>query len=138
MSYNISDYLGSDEVLGSYLDANRAVDTARTMAKSSALIRVQRASTATFHETVRIEPLGGSSFANEVRGDVAKVGSVQVIVVGYKDHPDYADTNILRGDRFVIVDDEVSDIPANAQWYRVVQLMPQIEGRLQAVAYAET
>jgi len=103
VSYNISDYLGSDEVLGSYLDANRAVDTARTMAKSSALIRIQRASTATFHETVRIEPLGGSSFANEVRGDVAKIGSVQVIVVGYKDHPDYADTNILRGDRFVIV-----------------------------------
>ncbi len=72
---------------------------------------------------MRLEPLSGPSESSGANTSMSYAG---VLIVGYKDHPTIANTNIQRGDRF----------KAGGQNYEVKQVLPDTPSRLLAFAEA--
>ena len=104
-------------------DNDRAHDTARLIAAKSSSITVSRPSGALDAQTVRLEPAGSAGEASGTNMVISKAG---IVIIGYKDHPTITDTNLRRGDRFLIA----------GQKYSVTQVLPDIPSRLLAIAEA--
>lgn len=125
-------YLNATGRTTRYLNVDRAEDIGRHIAVQDIPIVITRTTaggtpTQLAAQNVRIEVLGGSSFTNERRGDVAERGKIQVGVFGYLNHPTETDTDIKRGDTF----------PYGDQVFEVIAVYPVQQHRLLAVANAE-
>lgn len=104
-------------------NADRASDTAARIAERPVDIVVIRGGTKLDAQTVRVEPLG---WPGQQRGENATVANTAVLVTGYKDHPVMADTDLRRGDRFMV----------DGQMVTVTAILVMVPGRLLAIAEA--
>jgi hypothetical protein len=90
----INRWLGNESPLALWLDdIDLAYDTARLIADKPASITPIGKSA----QTVRIEFLRQPQEVQTAAGEQVKVDT---LVLGYKSHPVYGDTNLIRGDRF--------------------------------------
>lgn len=121
---SIGDWLGDTPPLGDWIGTvDRAHDTARRIAQRPVTLSLDRPGVEAFEETVRLEVLSAGS---EQAGTAGKQAVSRVLLVGHRDHPTLADTDIRRGDRFYY----------GGLWYDVVQVMPHTPARFQAIAEA--
>lgn len=118
---DIDAWAGNTFPLEDWLDIDDAVDTARIVSDKSVSITVVRNGVEQDAQTVRIEEAGrGRSYQSEA-GETARA---DVVILGYKDHPNINDTDIQRGDRFAY----------EGQGYEVVMVIPGLPDSLQAYA----
>jgi len=103
--------------------ADRTEDTAARIAAQPVSIVVIRDGATLAAQTVRVEPYG---WPGQQRGENATTANAGVIVTGYKDHATIADTDLQRGDRFMV----------EGQMVTVTALLVIVPGRLVAVAEA--
>lgn len=101
-------WLGSDTL-------QRAYDTAQRIAEKPTTIVVRRQGVDLAPQVVRIDLLGlGNSVTASATAQASEVGYQ---VMGYRDHPTLADTDLERGDRFpcagrlFVVEDVLVDPP---------------------------
>lgn len=106
---------------------DRAYQTERRILARPTTITVYRAGTALDEQTVRLD-LATANPMKQVDPNV-KDAAVQMLVTGYKDHPEIDDTDLQRGDQFSTSD---------GQLYDVVQLLPETLGILQLIAEASS
>lgn len=107
--------------------SHRAYDTARVIADKPTSITVRRAGATLDAQTVRLEVSSmPTQMPTQMRGENATSTNLQTVVVGYKNHPTIADTDVQRGDRFF----------AGGQMYEVVQVLADVPDRLLAIAEA--
>ena len=104
--------------------SHRAYDTARVIADKPTSITVRRAGATLDAQTVRLEV--SSHMPAQANGPNVTSTNLQTVVVGYKNHPTIADTDVQRGDRFF----------AGGQMYEVVQVLADVPDRLLAIAEA--
>jgi hypothetical protein len=105
-----------------FLSIDKAVHTAITIAEKPVNITVVRSGASqSSAQPVRLEAMATPT---QQSGEQFRGGEVDMLVTGYKDHPTIDDTDLRKGDRFKY----------NDQWYEVVEIYPEIEGRLMAVA----
>jgi len=101
----------------------RAEDTAARITAQPVSIVVIRDGAKLDAQTVRVEPLG---LPGQQRGENATVANTGVLITGYKDHATIADTDLRRGDRFVV----------DGQMITVTAVLVVVPGRLVAIAEA--
>lgn len=80
-------------------DSWKAGDTAARINERPTTLTVLRGQS-THTVTVRIEPTR-SGDERQTDGPTATIGSSGVVVIGFRNHPNVADTNLKRGDRFL-------------------------------------
>lgn len=118
-------WLGSDDPLSGFPTVDRTLDTARRIAQRPTSITVvsRLAGALPGAQTVRLEPL---SAPREQAGSVGVQVDAGILILGYKDHPTIADTDVQRGDRFLYED----------RMYTVTGIIPNTPDRVLAVAEA--
>lgn len=124
---NLNAWMGGTPPLANWRDeVDRGYDTARLIAEKPTVITVRRGTADLPEQTVRIESLRLGN-TQESRGSSPNIKQSlgMVIVIGYRNHPAEADTDLKRKDRF----------DHNGQTYDVVQVEPDRDYRL--LAYAE-
>ena len=119
----INEWQGDSFPLGSWLGADQGVDTAQVIADKTASIVVKRGGVNLAAQSVRLEALGGPS---ETRGQNVTVANAAVLVLGYRGHPNRADTDLRRGDRFYLA--------AEDAMYTVTQILVDTRDSLQVMA----
>lgn len=97
----------------------RAKDAWRRISDKPSSIILVRGDTALSAQPVRVEV---STTASEIRGEAGQSAKREVIVFGVRSHPSVANTDIQRGDKFVL----------NSVQYRVKSVILQT-GEIQAV-----
>lgn len=103
---------------------NRAYLTEARITQNPTDITVRRGNATLTAQTVRIEAANTNPMPQNDANN--RDNKVRVVVVGYKDHPEVDDTDLLMGDRFVY----------GGLTYEVIQVLPNIVGGLQAIAEA--
>jgi hypothetical protein len=106
-----------------WANPNIAVNVGNIIADKSSSIVVTRDGAQLAAQTVRIEVIGNPA---QRKSDGALVGTNTVMVLGYKDHPTVADTNLTRGDRFF----------SGGIMYDVIMVQPGYTDRLIAICEA--
>lgn len=101
----------------------RAYETELLIKSRPTSITLVRSGVVQTAQTVRIERNAAS--ATERRSETARADVMDVLIIGYLDHPIIADTDIQRGDRFLY----------NGQDYEVIQTDEHV-GRLLVTAEA--
>lgn len=122
---NFNAWMGDNPILGTWLDdVTDATGVAEIIAQKPTSITVQRQSGALSAQTVRLDLL--SSVASDVNSGPVTLGTMRVLLLGYRNHPTITDTNVQRGDTFAY----------DGQRYRVTQVDTTYRDRLQAVGEA--
>lgn len=93
----------------------------RIRAKPTSVV-VYRNGAALPAQTVRLDPARGG--AGRQVDPNASDATGQALIIGYKDHPVIADTNIQHGDQLLV----------DGLLYDVVQVIPETQGSLQLLA----
>lgn len=101
--------------------STRAVRAWQRIQDNPTSIVIMRGSTDLTAQTVRIEPVLS---AREATGDAGTAAVQRMIVFGIEDHPTLADTNVAKGDRFVL---------NSVDEYRVMDVV-RYPGEVQATA----
>lgn len=109
---------------------DRAYQTERRILQKPTTIVVYRAGTALDEQTVRLD-LATSNPMKQVDPNV-KDAAIQMLVIGYKGHPEIDNTDLQRGDQFLARDPY--DENDEGQLYDVVQVLPETPGALQVIA----
>lgn len=119
---DIDEWAGNSFPLSTWAaDWDPAVDAAQIIADRSTSITIVRNGTAQDAQTVRIEDFRNR---NSPSTDAGMTGITDVLIIGYKGHPTIDDTDIQRGDRFVI----------SGEMYEVEIVVPGLNNQLQAYA----
>lgn len=105
--------------LDNWAGAGMATALGELVALKSTSITVKRGATTLAAQTVRLETLSGS---RQMMGAGNVVHQIDAMVLGYKNHPTIADTDLQAGDRFA----------AAGVAYEVVSVMPGMVDNLQA------
>ena len=105
-------------------DAPRPASVAELIADKSASITVVRAGVAMSAQTVRIDVFGGSAAERMGMGGNALSNVQRVLVLGYRNHPTIADTDIQANDHFRY----------DGRSYRVVKTEGSLPDRVEALA----
>jgi hypothetical protein len=93
---NFDAWVGGDGTEGY---TQRAIDNAKRIANKAIEIAVRRPGVDSFNETVRVElTLKG----RELKGESGTVGTVDVILYGYLNHPTIPNTDLQIGDTVYI------------------------------------
>ncbi len=106
------------------VEQNRAAQALTRIADKTSTLRFKRNGTLLSYQNVRVEYDNGGRIAQTVFGGVAKQG---VVVYGYKGHPDETDTDMEKGDRFVM----------GSQEFQIIAVL-ETTGEIQAYAIAMT
>jgi len=119
---NIDKWAGDSFPLATWLDdVDLGVDTARLIDDKQTSITAVRNGVAQTAQTVRIESLRSERTIQTAGGETAVIDTV---VIGYKGHPTITDTDLQRGDRFIV----------SGQQYEIMLVMPGEVNSLQAFA----
>lgn len=98
----------------------RAVGAWNRIQRDPVSVVVVREGTALDAQTVRIE---ADNIARPVASDAGRTGNIRRVVYGVRGHPAVADTDLLRGDRFV----------TGGVLYEIVQII-LVPGEVQGIA----
>lgn len=122
----MSTWLGADDRARDWhnADADRPASVAQMIADKPASITVVRDGVAMSAQTVRIDVFGSSSSERMSMGNNALSNVQRVLVLGYRNHPDIADTNIQANDHFKY----------DGRIYRVVKTEGGLTDRVEALA----
>lgn len=100
MTSRIDAWGGNSFPLGGYLGGHdEAYDTAQLIADKSVSITVIRGSSPLSAQTVRLETL---SSQKQMQGPGGITYLIDAFVLGYKNHPTIANTDLKPGDRFAV------------------------------------
>lgn len=123
-----SAWRGSSAPNAAWRDGDRTYDVARLIAEQATSITVERkvngVKSTLAAQTVRLDYMSDSPA--ESFTDTASLAALGVVVLGYKNHPTIADTDLQRGDRFF----------TGGRLYEVVEVFPLFSDRLVARAEA--
>lgn len=96
---SLDNWLASPD--GFPLTVNRSVTTGKRIQEKPTSIIIRRGVTQLAAQAVRIEPM--SMYAmNTMQGVNNQQSGIPMMVVGYRNHPTVANTDIQRGDRFTV------------------------------------
>lgn len=124
---NIDRWLNGRGRAGSWLSkSHRASTTGNVIADKPVSITITRGATTLSAQTVRIDVLGWSIIERTLVDGLGVNSNQRVLVVGYKNHPTIADTNIQLGDTF----------PYEGKLFRVLKVEPGFTDRVLAIAEA--
>ncbi len=119
---DVQSWAGATFPLATWLDdVDRGIDVARVIAEKPSSITVARGAATLTAQTVRIETLGRPRFVPSASGVTV---IVEALVIGYKGHPEIADTDLQAGDRFSV----------GGVAYEIVGVSPNLADRLEAYA----
>lgn len=120
-------WMGNPPTLGGWLDdLTDAVGVAEMIAHKPVSITVQRQAGTLTAQTVRLDLL--SSVASDTVSGPVTLGIMRVLILGYRNHPTIADTDLKRGDIFA----------HDGQRYKITQIDTTYPDRLQAVGEAQS
>lgn len=105
-------------------DAPRPASVANLIAEKSSSIVVVRNGVAAAAQTVRIDVFGGSASERMGMGGNALTNTQRVLVLGYRNHPTIADTDLQANDHF----------RHDGRSYRVVKTEGGLSDRVEALA----
>lgn len=128
MSNRLASWLqGSDKVREWRDPADaRAAGVGNLIADKPARIELVRAGVVQAAQTVRIDVFGYSASERMGMGNNALINTQRVLVLGYRNHPTEADTDIQANDEFAY----------DGQYYRVVRVESGMTDRVEALAEA--
>lgn len=104
----------------------RTAGVANMITDKPAVIVVIRQGVALTAQTVRVDVFGSTSSERMDMGNNALVNTQRVLVLGYRNHPTIADTDLQANDKFVF----------DNQSYRVVRVESAFTDRVEALAEA--
>lgn len=101
---------------------DRAYTTEKRIRAKPTSVVVYRNGAALTAQTVRLDPARGGA-GRQVDPNASDAAG-QALIIGYKDHPVIADTNIQHGDQLLV----------DGLLYDVLQVIPETQGSLQLLA----
>lgn len=117
----IDKWTGDAFPLGAWDDHSQSVDAALIISDATTSITVKRGASTLSAQTVRVEDQSGKGRTWTSAGVVYEIDA---LIIGYRNHPSIADTDLRPGDRFAV----------EGALYEIVGLVPGNPQSLQAYA----